>query len=49
MRRDFIRFLALGLGLASAVATAPLLAQTYRSKPVRVVVPFAAGGPVPAR
>ncbi|UUZ72675.1 hypothetical protein LP415_03235 [Polaromonas sp. P1(28)-8] len=45
MRRDFIRFLALGIGLASAVATAPLLAQTYPAKPVRIVVPFAAGGP----
>lgn len=45
MRREFIRFLALGIGLASAVATAPLLAQTYPVKSVRIVVPFAAGGP----
>ena len=45
MRRDFIRLLALGIGLASAVATAPLLAQSYPTRSVRIVVPFAAGGP----
>src|SRR5215212_7517036 len=38
-----IRFLAAG-GLA-ALATLPAVAQQYPSKPITVIVPFAAGGP----
>src|SRR5579883_80766 len=49
-RRHFMRFVAallrIAAGLAAlAAATNGVLAQTYPSRPVKMIVPFAAGGP----
>jgi tripartite-type tricarboxylate transporter receptor subunit TctC len=40
-----IRFRAAGGLIAAAVLSAPAFAQQYPSKPITVIVPFAAGGP----
>ena len=42
-RRDFIRALSAGAALPLAGVAPLALADTYPSKPIRVIVPFAAG------
>ncbi len=44
-------FIAASLALAALAASAPAIAQSYPSKPIRLLVGFPAGGPsdVPAR
>jgi tripartite-type tricarboxylate transporter receptor subunit TctC len=44
MQLRFIHSLVLSLGLVASFAITPALAQSYPSKPVRIIVPFAAGG-----
>jgi len=43
-RRDFLRLA--GTGIALPVVSRFALAQAYPTRPVRVIVPYAAGGPV---
>ncbi len=44
MRPSFLNFLLLGMSVVASVWSAPALAQSYPSRPVKIVVPFAAGG-----
>ena len=45
MRTHFLRSLLLVVGAVAAFSSATLHAQSYPSKPVKIIVPFAAGGP----
>ena len=42
--RSFLRFVTLGLALVSALLSPTVLGQSYPSKPIRVIVPYPAGG-----
>ena len=43
--RSFLQFATIaGVGIAAALAAAGVVAQPYPSKPIRMIVPFAAGG-----
>ncbi|OGB00223.1 MAG: MFS transporter [Burkholderiales bacterium RIFCSPHIGHO2_12_FULL_61_11] len=44
-RQQFIRTTVAVLGLASLLAYTPAFAQAYPSRSVKIIVPFAAGGP----
>jgi tripartite-type tricarboxylate transporter receptor subunit TctC len=45
MRSNFLNSLLAALGVVAAFGCAPAVAQSYPSKPVKIIVPFAAGGP----
>ncbi len=48
-RRQFVQSVVLmGLAAAGALAGAPVLAQDFPNRPVRIVVPYPAGGPTDA-
>ena len=44
MRKGCVNYFWL-LALSAAFSSAPVTAQTYPSKPIKIIVPFAAGGP----
>ena len=45
MRSNFVHSLLAAVGVMAALSGAPSHAQSYPSKPVKIIVPFAAGGP----
>ena len=44
-RQQFLSAALAAIGLASVLVHAPVAAQAYPSRPVKIVVPFAVGGP----
>ena len=45
MRSNMLHSLLVALGVVATLSSAPIHAQSYPSKPVKIIVPFAAGGP----
>jgi tripartite-type tricarboxylate transporter receptor subunit TctC len=44
-RRNLVRSLVLAIGLGASLLAAPAFGQAYPARPVKIIVPFATGGP----